>query len=322
MSLTLGELKKILETAPDDTDISQYFPVQEIEKRIVPEMVTDIPIEGAVAQVKHSCNPGDIMASLVACKKYYEITGRKVKYMQKINYVAGYYPGAVHPTVDETGTNVTLNRRMFNLIKPLVESQEYIDSFEEYDGQRVDINFDGIRGETFVNLPHGSIQAWLFYAFPELEADISKPWVFLKSTKQQIEEVTKGKILVNFTERYRNTQIPLEYHFLRKYSPDLIFAGTETEHFKFCTKWGIDMPLLKTNDFLEDAYAIRGARFLLCNQSWMWNCATALGTPRLLEVCNFAQNCMPFYGDDNRGYFHQVALEHYFRMMYNNTMYK
>ena len=77
-----------------------------------------------------------------------------------------------------------------------------------------------------------------------------------------------------------------------------------------------------TNDFLEDAYALRGARFLLCNQSWMWNCATALGTPRLLEVCNFAQNCLPFYGDDNRGYYHQVSLEHYFRMMYNNTMHK
>lgn len=320
--MNIGEFKKLLETAPDDTDISSLLPVKEVVKVIQPQMITEIPVEGAVANVKHCCNPGDIMASLVACKRYYELTGRKIKYLQQINHAAQYYPGAVHPTVDETGVNVTLNKRMFDLIKPLVESQEYIDSFEPYDGQEVHINFDTIRGTTFVNLPHGSIQGWLFYAFPELHADISKPWVFLKEQKQQIEEVTKNKIIINFTERYRNNQILLEYYFLRKYAPDLIFAGTETEHFKFCTKWQVDMPLLKTNDFLEVAYSLRSARFLLCNQSWMWNCATSLGTPRLLEVCNYAQNCLPFYGPENIGYFNQISLEYHFRDMYNRTMNK
>lgn len=320
--MNLGELKQLLETAPDDTDISQYFPTKEVTKIVTPEMAADFPVEGAVAHIKHCCNPGDIIASLIACKKYHEITKRRIKYLQKVNRPAAYYPGAVHPTVDENGGNVTLNKRMFDLIKPLIESQEYIESFEEYDGQRVDIDFDAIRGRTFVNLPHGSIQSWLFYAFPDLEADISKPWIFLDPQRQQIEEVTKGKVLINFTERYRNNQINLEYYFLREYAPDLIFAGTPGEHFKFCNQWGLNIPLLETKDFLEVAYAIRGSRFLFCNQSWMWNCATALGTPRVLEVCNYAQNCLPFYGDDNVGFFHQVGAGHYFRGMYNKTMHK
>lgn len=320
--VSIGDLKKLLETAPDDTDISSLLPEKEVIEYVVPEMASQMPIDGKIAHIKHSCNPGDIIASLVACKRYSEITGRKVKYLQTVGQPAAYYPGATHPTLDETGTAVTLNKPMFEMIKPLVESQRYIDSFEVYQGQRVDVDFDVIRGKTFVNLPHGSIQSWIFYAFPDLESDISQPWMFLDSPRQQIEEVTKTKIILNFTERYRNSKIMLDYYFLKEYSPDLIFAGTEVEHFKFCHRWNLNIPRLEVRDFLELAYAIRGCRFLLSNQSMCWNIATALGTPRLLEVCDFAQNCLPFYGKNNLGFFHQLALGHYFRLLYNQTINK
>lgn len=318
--MKLGDLKRLLETASDDTDISDLLPSKETIRPVNNFVSDEIPVEGAVANVKHYCNPGDVIASLVVCKKYYERTGRKIRFLQKINHRAAYYAGAVHPTVDESGANVTMNRPMFNMIKPLVESQEYIESFQPYDGEEVHIDFDTIRNKTFVNMPHGSIQAWLFYAFVDLYSDISKPWMTLKKERQQIEEVTKNKILLNFTERYRNPQMNIEYFFLRKYSPELIFAGTAAEHFKFCSDWGVNMPLLEVKDFLELAYAIRGARFLLSNQSMMWNLATALGTPRVLEVCPFAQNCMPFYGEDNVGYLNQEGLQFHFLDFYTRTM--
>lgn len=318
--MTIKELKKLLKSGDQDLDISNLFPTPEPQLKLInPEIASDIPITGVVAHVKHSANPGDVIASLVCVKKYWELTGRKVKYLQRINMVGNYYPGATHPTVDEKGNMVTMNKNMFDMMKPLVESQEYIDSFEIYDGQRVDVDFDVIRGKTFVNLPHGSIQAWLFYAYADLQSDISKPWIFLEPQKRQIEEVTKGKVLLNFTERYRNNQVILDYFFLKEYAPDLIFAGTEVEHFKFCSQWGLTIPRLEVKDFLELSYAIRGCRFLLSNQSFCWNTATSLGSKRLLEVCSYAHNCMPFYGDNNLGYFHQTALGHYFRQMYNET---
>lgn len=317
--MTVGELKKLMESGDDDLDISSLVPAKEIIKVITPEHATEIPVAGAVANIKHSCNPGDIVASLVACKKYYEVTGRKVRYLQHLNMPATYYQGASHPTVDERGTAVTLNSTMFDMIKPLVESQEYISSFERYNGEEIHVDFDVIRGKTFVNLPQGSIQAWLFYAFPDLESDISKPWLKLPELRTQIEEVTKDKIILNFTERYRNTQVMLDYFFLQEYAPDLMFAGTETEHYKFCTRWNLNIPRLEVKDFLELTYAIRGARFTMCNQSMIWNICTALGTKRLLEVCNFAHNCMPFYGDGNLGYFHQMPMVHYFRSLWNKT---
>lgn len=188
---------------------------------------------------------------------------------------------------------------------------------EPYNGQVTNLDFDVIRGKTFVNMPHGSIQGWLFYAFPDLACDISKPWMFLPEQKHQIEEVTKGKVIVNFTERYRNGI--LDYHFLKNYSPDLIFAGSEREHWLFCNQWGLTIPRLEVTNFLESAYALRAARFLYSNQSFLWNLSTALGTPRVLEVCQFAQNCLPFYGDDSIGYFHQLGAEYWFRTFYNKT---
>ena len=316
--MNIGELRKLLAEAPDDTDIESLLPTKEVIKSVKQEIATDIPIEGAVCCIRHSANPGDIVAAMICCKRYYEITKRKVRFLQAINFKANYYQGAKHGTVDEKGELVTLNRPMFEMMKPLVESQEYISSFEVYEGQKIDIDFDVIRGRTFVNMPQGSIQAWLFYAYPDLESDISKPWIFLDKEKRQIEEVTKGKVLVNFTERYRNGKIALDYFFLKGYAPDLIFAGTEAEHFKFCSQWGIhSVPRLEVKDFLELAYAIRGCRFLLSNQSLCWNTATSIGTARVLEVCDWAHNCMPFYGEDNKGFFHQAGLEYYFREMYD-----
>lgn len=316
--MTLKELKELIANGEDDMEILLPEPKIVTETVYVnSELPTQMPIQEQYTTVKHSCNLGDVIAAMIACKKYYDVTKRKIVFAQTINMAANYYAGATHPTTHD-GVQVCINQPMFEMVRPLLESQEYIAKMEPYSGQSIHLDFDAIRGKTFVNMPHGSIQAWLFYAFPDLDCDISKPWIFLDEQKQQIEEVTKGKVIVNFTERYRNGII--DYFFLKNYAPDLIFAGTEREHFLFCTKNQLsDVPRLEIKDFLELAYAIRGCRFLISNQSMCWNLSTALGTPRMLEVCQFAQNCMPFYGENNVGYFHQVGAEYYFRRMYNET---
>jgi hypothetical protein len=100
---------------------------------------------------------------------------------------------------------------------------------------------------------------------------------------KDILKLVKGKVIINFTERYRNTMI--DYNFLKHYAPDLIFAGTEREHWLFCNQWGLgSVPRLVVKDFLELAYAIKNCRFLLGNQSMNWNLAEAMKTPRLLEI--------------------------------------
>lgn len=267
---------------------------------------------------KHSVNPGDLIAAMGAIKKYYDIMKRDVVVCQQINMAAQYYSGAIHPTVDENGTMVCCNEPIFNMLKPLIESQYYVSQFVKYDGQKIDIDLDVIRGHTNVNLPNGAIQNWISFAWPDLQFDLSKPWIFVNDEcPEHIKQQTRGKIIVNFTERYRNHQ--RDYFFLKSYAPDMVFAGTESEYWKFCTRWQLDIPRLQINDFLEYAHAIKECRFFLGNQSMGWNLCDAMKKPRILEVCVYAQNCIHGVGEHSYGYLHQQAVEYYVRKLDNIT---
>lgn len=270
-------------------------------------------------RIKHSVNPGDLYAAMGALKKYHDITGRKIIIAQSISTAASYYPGASHPTVNSAGVNVTCNESMFNMMKPLIEAQPYIAGFEVYEGQKCDLDFDVIRGRLNVNLPHGAIQGWIPFAYPDLAFDMSKPWMFVDGKcPAHIKKQVKGKVILNFTERYRNTM--LDYFFLQKYTPDLIFAGTEREYAIFCNQWGLTIPKLDSKNFLESAHALKESRFLQCNQSQLFNLAEAIKSPRALEVCQYAQNCISMIGENSYGYLHQAGVEYYFRKLYNETI--
>lgn len=290
----------------------------EMPNRLTNDLSGGVKVDTLFTTVKHSVNLGDLYAAMGAIKKYYDITKRKVKVAQTIGTIANYYQGAEHPTKNEAGQPVCINQAMFDMVKPLIESQYYIHSFEPYAGQKIDLDFDTIRSKTFVNLPHGAIQGWIPLGYPDLAFDISKAWMAVDDKcPSKIKEQVKGKVILNFTERYRNNLI--DYFFLKNYAPDLVFAGTEKEHWLFCNQWQLTIPRLEISSFLDLAYALKESRFLLCNQSQCWNLAEAMKTPRILELCQFAPNNIPMVGEDSYGYYHQVGPEYYFKLLYNKT---
>ncbi len=258
---------------------------------------------------KHFCNPGDLIACMAAMRSYYEKNDRKVILCQQLNVPANYYLGAVHGTTDDNGRMVCMNQHIYDMIKPLIMSQDYIEDMQPYDGQEILVDMDDIRQKIWVNLPQGQIQAWVMYAFPDLAFNLSRPWIDLPEKDLPIVSWIKDKIIINFTERYRNAHI--NYYFLRKFKHRLVFAGTEREYMLFTNTWKVDMPRLDVKDFLELAYALKYCKFLLCNQSMCWNLAEAIKSPRILEVCQQAVNCMPFIGDKSYGFYHQEGVEHY-----------
>lgn len=299
-------------------------------------MIKETPSLKKTVNVRHYCNIGDIIASLPGLKKYHEITGNKLIYCQQLNVKATYYPGALHPILKD-GQQVMTNEDIWKMIVPLLKSQDYIADAQVYNGQKMGfsedrskifgIDFTVIRQHIFVNMPYMAIQTWLFMAFPDIAADISKAWITLpekvnitgcklkygKILKKINIPDLKNKVLVNFTERYRNQHI--DYFFLKNYQNDLIFTGTEKEHELFCKRWELDIPLLIVKDFLQLSYLIKNSKFLLSNQSFCWNVAEAIKTPRLLELCAGAPNCQPFIGEDNYGYLNQVGLVYYFEIL-------
>lgn len=285
------------------------------------DLVLNMEVKEFQTRVKHSVNPGDLYAAMGALKKYYDITNRKIIVSQTIDMIANYYNGAEHPTKNASGNHVCVNEQMFNMMKPLVESQEYIHSFEKYEGQSIHLDFDVIRGKTFVNLPHGPIQGWIPIAFPDLSFDLSKPWIFLNGKcPPKIKKQVSNKIILNFTERYRASMI--DYYFLKNYIPELIFAGTEREHWVFCNQWGLTIPRLEIDNFLELGYALKEAKFCMSNQSQLWNLAEAMKVPRILEMCSFADNCFPNMGENSEGFMYQAGAEYHFKVFYNKLFHK
>lgn len=268
--------------------------------------------------VFHAVNPGDLIAAMGALKTLYEISHKKIILLQSTQQLAQYYAGATHPTINKYGENVCCNDNMFDMLKPLIESQEYIHSMEVYGGQKMDLNFNVIRDTTNVNIPFGAIQNWIPLAFPDLYFDISKAWIELKEKcPKYIAKQVKGKVILNFTERYRNNF--MDYYFLRNYSPDLIFAGTEKEHFLFTTRWNLNIPYLKVTNFLDLAHAIKNSLFLMGNQSMCINIAYAIGSPRITEICAGAPNVIPMIGEHCYGYLTQAGAEYNFRNLYSKT---
>jgi hypothetical protein len=261
--------------------------------------------------VKHSCNIGDLISSLAGVRQYWRDTHEKIVYYQQLNVEGVYYQNYEHPTKNGD-KQVMCNEVMFEMIKPLLLSQPYIEDVLEYSGQKVVVDLDKIRSEIFVNMPYGSLQSWYFLAFPDLATDISEAWLHIPNTFNIYEQYA-DKILINFTCRYRNTFI--NYFFLKEYEDKLVFTGTENEHKAFCEQWKIEIPLLVVKDFLELAKIMKQCKFFLGNQSFCWNLANAIGVPRILEMFQLAPNCTPFVGKDNYGFFHQGGLNYYFNKL-------
>jgi len=315
-----------------DSGLSAGSGVDSVEGEVISS--TPANLDSGFTTYFHAVNSGDLVAAMAAFKEVWRKTGRKAVIYQQLNRAGNYYPGAVHPVRSEAGEMVTMNKAMFDLIRPLLLSQPYIEDFRVWSGEKYSVNLDRIHGEVFVNMPHGSINRWLFYAFPDMACDLSKPWVELRqplgiakliedhSTEfsvvnetgiklgrlDEIQKEVSGKIIVNRTQRYHNDKIT--YHFLRPMEDRCIFAGTNTEHNEFCKEWKLQIPRLEITNFLELAYALKFAKMFLGNQSMCWNIAEAMKIPRVLEICPFAENCIPC-GTDGYDFYYTGAMEYY-----------
>ena len=127
-------------------------------------------------------------------------TGTKTTIYQYINFPAFYYEGADHPIKHE-GQQVCFNKETFDLMKPLIESQEYIESFREWKGEVVDLDFQITRDRKYIPMPYGDIYTWSWFVFPQLACDLSKEWL---SINHLFDSDFDNKIVINFTDRYRN----------------------------------------------------------------------------------------------------------------------
>lgn len=262
---------------------------------------------------KTSSPAGDLLSMLAGIRELWLKTGKRAIIYQRLNMVGAGTQDTIHPFENQFKEPVCMNEYMFNMLKPLLLNQEYIEDFIIYNGQNINYDLDKIRQEIFTNQPKGSINRWVFYAFPEMNTDLSGSWLKTSHDFNSDYSIVKNdKIIINFTQRYRNNYIT--YFFLKQYQLDIVFAGLKKERDLFCNEWGLDIPLLEVNDLLELADLMRVCKFYLSNASMAFQIAEGLKIPRILETFYLMPNVIPM-GKNGYDFYSQASLEFHFNKL-------
>lgn len=264
---------------------------------------------------KHSFNSGDAITILPGIKSVYQQTGKKAIIYQRLDLPADYSHNDNHPIKSADGRMVCMNRAMFDMLKPLIEAQEYIERFEVWNGEKVDFDFDLTRQNSQMPLPGGNIFYWPTLIFPQLVPDFSEKWI---NTPPDHEEryLWKDYIIVNRTERYRNPYI--NYSFLKPHEKKIAFVGTGREHDDFCKSFDLNIIKLPARNFLYLAIFIDNCRFFMGNQSLCYHIAEATNTKRILEICTQFPNTFPT-SKDGYPFIAQEAVEYFFNKLLIET---
>jgi len=264
-----------------------------------------------IISIKHSYNAGDLIVALPGLRQLWRDTGKKVRIYQRLNLPAFYYSGQIDSTLDDNNMSVCMNNYLFSMLKPLIEVQEYIDSFVEWKGEKVDLDYDMTRDSRAVPAPNALLTVWSEAIFPETATDISEKWIYVNEESIK-KEYYKNRVIINRTQRYQNPYI--SYYFLKLFQDQLLFSGTEAEHTAFCTQWDLQIEHLKVDDFYYLAQIMKWCSFGIYNQSFNFHLANSMHTPRILELCPQFPNTFCI-GPNGRQFYHQSALEFHFSQL-------
>ena len=233
---------------------------------------------------KFSGFSGDIVWYLGAIKQVCEDMNTKAEIYIWLNQPGKSYEGADHPYGE-----VMVTRYAFDMLKPLVMRQDYVGSFEPWNGEKITVDMDQLR-QVIVGMPYGNLAHWIGMKFIDMQPDWSQPWLQpsrVRITKSDIEH----KIIVNRTTRFRNHNI--SYFFLKDYQDHILFAGLPIEHEAFNKEWSLKTDYLQVTDFLDLTDQINECKFFLGNQSMCFAIDEGVKKPRILEVCVYAPNVHP-----------------------------
>ncbi len=202
--------------------------------------------------------------------------------------------------------DVYLNKKIYEMLLPLFNSQKYIHRVELYKDQKIDINFDIIR-ELPINLLFDNLR----YGFQiaGVQPDINKPYLDIEPHKN-----ITNRIVILRSQRYKNQFI--NYRFIEKYN-NTLFVGTKME-FNELKKEISNLEFHECKDFLEMAQIIKSSRFFVGNSSLGIDLAEATKVPRLLEACP-GFPARQIHGLDAYDFYFQSHFEKFFKILDEKT---
>lgn len=228
--------------------------------------------------VKQSGHIGDLIYSLTATKRVFEVTGEQVDFHVGFN-VLNRTPN--HPSGKYTMTDAT-----YAYLEPLLLAQPYIKSvIADKHKLPFDYDFDKFRDYNF-NLGGYDLRKWHMLLYSELQTDnlLSEKCIFVERKLPYLE----GKIVVNLTERYRGRTV--DYGILKPFESDVVFVGYENEFEKFSQQNKIYCKHLRIKEALHMAEVLNSCTLFIGNQSSTFAIAEQMKINRALEVYNLSPN--------------------------------
>lgn len=199
-----------------------------------------------------------------------------------------------------------LNEKIFKMLYPLVSNQNYINKFQLYKNEKIDINFDLIR-ELPINLLFDNTRyaTLLTGIHPDLSSE------FLDA---EFHRSIKDYVVIQRTFRYRNQFI--NYKFINNFKK-ILFIGVK-EEFDDLKKSVNNCEFYDCKDFMEMAQIIKSSKFTIGNSSLAFPIAEGLKIPRLLEGCPYFPAAQP-HGKDGYDFYFQDQFERLFSKLYEKN---
>lgn len=212
----------------------------------------------------HSGDIGDIIYSLPTIKK---LGGGNVFLKTK--------------TIDKP-FKTKFNENSFKIIKPLLESQDYIKSVNIYNGEKIDYDLDIFR--YFSDLSFTNLAEIYTNIFALDKNIINKKWLNVKANK-------KHPVIINKTNRYLNGGEDYNGIIETYGKENCAFVGLESEYRDFIKKHK-NIDYIQTNNLLELAQIIKGCSIFVGNQSSPYAIAEGLKKDSILFICSICPNCI------------------------------
>jgi hypothetical protein len=235
---------------------------------------------------KHSGDLGDIIYSLPTIKAL----GGGVLYLD----VTG---GTLDPLMAKYAFEgqTSLNPASFDVLKPLLVHQPYIEDVRVWKGETITHNLDEFRRLARADFKT-NLAVLHLRTFGLDERLYNEPWLELRENCERLDK----PVVVNRTVRYQS-----KYHWWlvnkQKFLHRAIFIGHEKEHEVFEYTFRCCIERRDMNDALDIAKALCGAEVLVANQSFVMSLAIGLGVPYYQEVYDFSPNCI--FERENGKYF-------------------
>lgn len=212
---------------------------------------------------------------------------------------------------------VSLTEKACVALKELFDYQDCVSSCEVIDAKDADradcIYLNSWRDNVTLYFGNSPLPE-RYFIIHSIYYDMTMPWMKAPQlidtikglTSDQIEAVLHDPVVINFTNRYRNSHID---HSVLGEIENLVFVGLNDEYNSFVAKYRIECCHILASGFAQMASIISKSKAFIGNASCAWVMADALKIPRILEVYLLGDHSRP-YGSDGYAAVNQQAYEY------------